>query len=100
PAPLSLHSFPTRRSSDLWVVVLPNGRPGGDADPELPRELPAMVKVGHGVQNARQLPGIVLPVRFRPARNVRQIHVRPAVHRLAGDRKSTRLNSSHVSISY
>src|SRR5690242_21571134 len=55
-----IHSFPTRRSSDL----LERGR------------------VLH------------LLLRLLPARGVR------AVHRHVQDRKSTRLNSSHMSISY
>src|SRR5699024_12282961 len=75
-------SFPTRRSSDLRLyqraAVLPGHEPvgRGRADP-LPRSLPA-----GGGRDRRLLYGIHL---FDPAFR---------------DRKSTRLNSSHVSISY
>src|SRR5699024_12452380 len=71
PHPL-LHSFPTRRSSDLL-----HGRP-------------------HHPLGRRERLGD----RARPDRSRRQ---RPGGHRAlhrVGDRKSTRLNSSHVSISY
>src|SRR5437762_14302596 len=64
---LDLHSFPTRRSSDLPVAVHPSHVPAsGD-----PADLPA-----RGHQDALLL---------EPA---------------DGDRKSTRLNSSHRCISY
>src|SRR5207249_11581844 len=64
-------------------------RPGGD-DP-LPRRRgnPRL-----GVRRCDQVPGPV--PRLDPARPLRQLGVRAEL----GDRKSTRLNSSHVSISY
>src|SRR5438876_5284267 len=75
---LDLHSFPTRRSSDL------------DSQPRLPhllvgrnravrREGVRARRVGHGLPDER-----------------REEHLT----RRARDRKSTRLNSSHPSISY
>src|SRR5699024_12154441 len=78
PAHPALHSFPTRRSSDLAP----------------PRRDP---------QGAGRL-GPGLPHRSRPAALGRavdpgRLHPHP-VQRGGVDRKSTRLNSSHVSISY
>src|SRR5438067_9384241 len=70
-----LHSFPTRRSSDLVVE---------QAEEDLALELGARLEVEHGV--------------FRRARPVRGRNPPRAAERR--DRKSTRLNSSHVSISY
>src|SRR5690606_41569531 len=71
-----LHSFPTRRSSDLmcWYMACSCG--GGTGG-----RLPAGSRV-------------VPPV--RPQLDPRQ----PAPRRSTPDRKSTRLNSSHVKISY
>src|SRR5205814_8232328 len=64
---LDLHSFPTRRSSDL------RARPSADhVAGRLPR---------HGDQLADRCPGQARP-------------------RKSSDRKSTRLNSSHLGISY
>src|SRR5204862_6797736 len=73
-----LHSFPTRRSSDLAVadrVVVRLRQPGGRV-PDHRAPDPVLLRA-------------VLGRRGDP---------RPAV--LRGDRKSTRLNSSHVEISY
>src|SRR5699024_11260762 len=84
-SPRARHSFPTRRSSDL----------AGDEVRGV-RELHAAVADGAA-------PEFVQQVRFGPRlltdRDVvpRQ---QPVVAVLVGDRKSTRLNSSHVSISY
>src|SRR5207302_9762211 len=68
-APRDLHSFPTRRSSDLA---------------ELRRALPAQLRSGGSPQGTDRR----APAADRPP---------PAGLR---DRKSTRLNSSHVKISY
>src|SRR5699024_11397376 len=75
----SLLSFPTRRSSDLVQVhaVL-----GGPLRPRLEIQLEQRPGPRGVTQGARRDPGGFLP----------------AAH--PGDRKSTRLNSSHVSISY
>src|SRR5690606_41712723 len=87
--PLHLHSFPTRRSSDL------------------PQELPAELRV----------PALTWVETERVVRGDRQFQMHTDVHNhprgterlpvqhaqlVAGvlDRKSTRLNSSHVKISY
>src|SRR5690606_42004067 len=81
----ALHSFPTRRSSDLGTF-LPRHRTS------LGRRLPRITReevVGHGRWVALHR-GHVVP----HARHV------AAIDREAQDRKSTRLNSSHVKISY
>src|SRR5947207_9858659 len=73
-----LHSFPTRRSSDLCPVV--RARSGAD------RHRAALERRGARPGAA---PGRAL---FHPGQRV--------VRRTDGDRKSTRLNSSHTVISY
>src|SRR5690606_41380290 len=96
--PLDLHSFPTRRSSDLLLRHL--GIVGPD---QCVRGLVVAIEV-------------VVPADDRgldeAARNI-PILLQPGLHHLDGgrvwpitlvrqqpDRKSTRLNSSHVKISY
>src|SRR5204862_4529219 len=90
----SLPSFPTRRSSDLAV---------GDAQ----RALEAREQLARGMELQQVVLGLalmadlvghrarapVLLVDDLPARGDHRAHVRQ-------DRKSTRLNSSHVEISY
>src|SRR5690349_24125395 len=72
-----LHSFPTRRSSDL---------PG--LDPEA------------FIEGAAELPGLETPAAVvRLGQAMRQMR-RTTAALLSEDRKSTRLNSSHVEISY
>src|SRR5690606_40172563 len=72
--PPDLHSFPTRRSSDLHMLRL------------------RIVDRDH-----RQLQSAVFGHGFQPD-DARRRLLRAPFH--AGDRKSTRLNSSHVKISY
>src|SRR5699024_12847425 len=76
--PRHLHSFPTRRSSDLALA----------AARELRQELRGLkLSAGIGVAAGRVVAGhIGAHDRFE--------------YTVIGDRKSTRLNSSHVSISY
>src|SRR5205814_8939958 len=78
---LYLHSFPTRRSSDLAADSAPVRRARRDP-------LPAERDAAAGRPPAR---GNDRP--RRPARGLSGVF-------LAGDRKSTRLNSSHLGISY
>src|SRR5207302_6421098 len=97
--PRALHSFPTRRSSDLVEPVEPPYPPEIDA----PYIMTVVVVVTVGAVHLKpQLIGdvvidavcVISPLItcvFDPAANV------PAD---APDRKSTRLNSSHVKISY
>src|SRR5690625_7350288 len=72
---LALHSFPTRRSSDLPVRTA--HRPPRARGPGLLRDRPALDAGGGDPRQAA-----------------------PRAHPLRRDRKSTRLNSSHVAISY
>ena len=51
------------------VVVLPNGGPGGHADPKLAGELESIVNVGHQVRHVDR--------RRIAAGRIRQIHVLP-----------------------
>src|SRR5205814_9229525 len=74
-----LHSFPTRRSSDLISHV----------DREKSQPWPAiLITIVTTISRPRLLLRILRPTR----------HLRPIRHRL--DRKSTRLNSSHLGSSY
>src|SRR5699024_12760086 len=80
----ALHSFPTRRSSDLIVRA---GRPLDDRDRLRSRLIENAVADDHPLWCRR-------PAASAPTSSRRT----PRAPRL--DRKSTRLNSSHVSISY
>src|SRR5207253_10420605 len=77
-----LHSFPTRRSSDLVADVA--GQP--------PRA--GRGQVGRGDGRVR-VAGFGAPQQLQAHAGVEQ-----ALQGVGGDRKSTRLNSSHVAISY
>src|SRR5207247_9676338 len=85
--PRSLPSFPTRRSSDLAFGLVV--RPALD-EHGLPR-----TRGLHGVQNRFPRGGFGA----RPRVTRQRIRAIDVVRR-AGDRKSTRLNSSHEWISY
>src|SRR5699024_12027085 len=94
-----LHSFPTRRSSDLGVKHVGPVAAGGDVDVLAHFLNPAeavevVVEVGR-VDDQR-----ALVLQNREGEDVAAEEF--ALHqRVEGvDRKSTRLNSSHVSISY
>src|SRR5690606_40865217 len=100
PLPLRhLHSFPTRRSSDLRIVQAIDPRPGD-----------VVVEIGPG-QGALTFPllkkhGEVTAIEFdrdlhAPLQAAAREHGK--LQLIEGDvldRKSTRLNSSHVKISY
>src|SRR5690348_17914002 len=79
PAPRNLPSFPTRRSSDLDA--------SGQHD-----------RVGRAVEAASPAEQVGDPQRVRDDGESR--HVEQALGQFERDRKSTRLNSSHPSISY
>src|SRR5437868_8360437 len=83
----ALHSFPTRRSSDLGVCM---SAVSVAAAPLV--ELRGVAKRF----GAAQPPGPV----GRALRKMGLTQPPVVTHALDGDRKSTRLNSSHVSISY
>src|SRR5690606_42130065 len=85
--PLALHSFPTRRSSDL--------ADRDDHRRRLPPARGARARRGGGRDRAeRRLAAAPARRRDRAGCSV------PRGDRRGGDRKSTRLNSSHVKISY
>src|SRR5207249_11951558 len=98
PHPVTLHSFPTRRSSDL------SHRPGGTPQPPHDASTPLACRRDRNVRStsshrtpARRNATAVSPTPTAPDdRNTRGRGSRSA----SEDRKSTRLNSSHVSISY
>src|SRR5690349_22884063 len=74
--------FPTRRSSDLHALEERGGQAVG-----IPHGENAHGPEGQGLQRGPEVPG------------PREDRFREQIHQ-AGDRKSTRLNSSHVEISY
>src|SRR5207253_3885888 len=95
-----LHSFPTRRSSDLAAMPAPadlnrmllDVSRSTASHRDLPSLLRDLLGVLRGVARFDRL-GLVL---HDPVRDVMSLHTIAAVQ----DRKSTRLNSSHVAISY
>src|SRR5690606_42151396 len=80
--PLVLHSFPTRRSSDLAVLVRGSAALGAAGPRESGRTYADRPGGRHSVAGG-----------WRCAHE-------PGGRAHRGDRKSTRLNSSHVKISY
>src|SRR5690606_41483425 len=82
--PRILHSFPTRRSSDLGVLICRmEGRLDGTTSPEADTHLTA---------SAAKPEGARMVLDCGPMSHLSSAGLR--------DRKSTRLNSSHVKISY
>src|SRR5690606_41418683 len=95
-APLYLHSFPTRRSSDLESAPkLVQRDPGignrGIGCPPL-HAVHAQHGIEGGIAQESQLGSRLLGLPF--------VVVVQECDELSSDRKSTRLNSSHVKISY
>src|SRR5690606_40258112 len=89
----ALHSFPTRRSSDLpWEVATRSGSGGVGAGAAL-APTKSRSKTRPAVNRRWPLRGLIDASRGREKNIVVRI---PAEK----DRKSTRLNSSHVKISY
>src|SRR5690606_41469270 len=91
-----LHSFPTRRSSDLQEPVRalePRGRRGHRALRAV-RTGPLTCGAGGAMANSR------LPPDIMPGPYARAPLMTLNAQALGLDRKSTRLNSSHVKISY
>src|SRR5690606_41496434 len=84
-----LPSFPTRRSSDLFDLPF-DARAISDFQSHPHRQ----TFVFESLLDLAKLPEIPVQPTFFPGRNP------AAVHRNKIDRKSTRLNSSHVKISY
>src|SRR5437868_11843108 len=86
-------SIPTRRSSDL--VAVPAGRGRGD----MPRMDVLFVYITTGSRDEALSIGRTL-VEEGLAACANVLGEMTSIYRWQGDRKSTRLNSSHVSISY
>src|SRR5690606_40824519 len=84
----ALHSFPTRRSSDL-------GEAGGQARHLLFHFDPAQATVAVEIGGVEALVEAALALGLA----LRALGLLPGAQ-LGADRKSTRLNSSHVKISY
>src|SRR5690606_41125389 len=86
--PRDLHSFPTRRSSDL-ALAGDAPAPGDSAAMTgiVEKPSPAQAPSNLSVVGRYVLPADIFPLLANTAPG-------------AGDRKSTRLNSSHVKISY
>src|SRR5262245_64577287 len=78
-APRDLHSFPTRRSSDLHLRLIPSVR--GTVAGGVDEHADAVRRGSELVQR-------------------RDAELAPTADRIGVDRKSTRLNSSHLGISY
>src|SRR5207253_7449718 len=94
-APRALHSFPTRRSSDLIGViptVVVKKEPGSESRPRWPAYAQAERKIR--CCSRRSVSGSV----YQSQGSV--VSIAPNLHSPRQDRKSTRLNSSHVAISY
>src|SRR5207253_10265823 len=100
PPARDLHSFPTRRSSDLWGLITAAGAlaPIKGLNPFVSS---AYGEVPTGAPNSPGLIGLdftqpMLRLEVLPRNPISSLNPRPMVE----DRKSTRLNSSHVAISY
>src|SRR5207253_7914304 len=94
-----LPPFPTRRSSDLrdTVEIYPNG-----ISTSLPEDVQvALVRSIRGLEEAEIMrPGYAVEYDFVPPTELKPTLETKRVSGLFQDRKSTRLNSSHVAISY
>src|SRR5699024_12600315 len=98
--PRALPPFPTRRSSDLGLMTgVLRGDIGRDAPSAVAQVLPPLPELGQVVLAEAERDGRVVggePAQAAPAHPGLEHFVHP---RAVGDRKSTRLNSSHVSTS-
>src|SRR5207302_8748989 len=95
---LHLHSFPTRRSSDLREFDLKIG----GSERRSPRSPPPGLVPGEMVRSVRRQSWRAKRRRTHLSAPPRQEVLEGGPYELAcsQDRKSTRLNSSHVKISY
>src|SRR5207248_10658699 len=96
PAPHALPSFPTRRSSDLLDRI------GGDAREWLRAQLrgAAPLLAAPDLRPAAQTLEQALELRRDREAQKQAARLEPALAAAQADRKSTRLNSSHRTISY
>src|SRR5699024_11934063 len=95
PLPVSYpRSVPTRRSSDLYLGLLVSQIRGANALRSIHRgQLSLCLKCLHCLSRSTYQ-------KKCPSQYLRRCHYLYRHHRYCRDRKSTRLNSSHVSISY
>src|SRR5690606_39852194 len=89
--PLALHSFPTRRSSDLFLIIDKFVNILGDFLHRLNKFGLTGIASSHAFHECSEIYMIGNGHRLIPPRVFKTMAV---------DRKSTRLNSSHVKISY
>src|SRR5207245_10122416 len=92
----SIHSFPTRRSSDLFYVNLHSVRHRGAS--ELPYGTQKRVELARALASGPRLLLLDEPAGGLSHDEVERLGT--FIRRMSRDRKSTRLNSSHGSISY
>src|SRR5206468_11450028 len=96
----NLHSFPTRRSSDLVSTSANNDTTPAPADALRKATCPGLERLA---KNCFQMLPQLAGNRTAPSRKSRKVacsHVAPCSYaKMAVDRKSTRLNSSHDQIS-
>src|SRR5206468_9074493 len=100
PPPAELHSFPTRRSSDLGGIQRLRGvrDDQGGSGTGIPRRTAGRARVADGDQaRRRRLRHLLLD---QGARKLALKTRSELFRRALEDRKSTRLNSSHDQISY
>src|SRR5207253_9901576 len=98
PATPHLPSFPTRRSSDLDALALLGRQHGGLAQGPLRPGVAGLAVAGAGALPGRLLHGATeagVGAELLP-----RVEAADGVDLQKEDRKSTRLNSSHVAISY
>src|SRR5205807_9560367 len=99
PTPPIYTSFPTRRSSDLERILRGDFPEGTALPPE--RELVSQTRMSRTtVREALRILEVQGLVRIKTGRAGGAYVYRPGEESMAGDRKSTRLNSSHLVISY
>src|SRR5690606_40253042 len=94
-----LHYFPTRRSSDLTAIrkvvsILTHEEHGVLAS------MDEIQGVGHRVVHGGESFSSSVIVTLEVKQEIRRLFDLAPLHNPAQDRKSTRLNSSHVKISY
>src|SRR5690606_40482493 len=91
--PPSSTLFPTRRSSDLGVGLMVDAEPRKDEDGDQADD-------SEGQEGRGQQSGQGDPAKYRDLPGPRNRQPDRRLHLSGVDRKSTRLNSSHVKISY
>src|SRR5207248_11474790 len=92
-----LHSFPTRRSSDLWIQEVADHPLSFPSDFERLTLVRAYLVVGKYAEARRELEPLPREAAQRSRSMIEYLILLALVLQ---DRKSTRLNSSHRTISY